>query len=68
MNNINHCFNTGRFYGVAEGEVVVMGAAEFRTTRTFGAFWVRGERVVGAFLEGGTVEQQIAVAQVKIFE
>eukprot|EP00752_Nemacystus_decipiens_P013306 g11786.t1 len=53
-----------RFYGVAEGEVVVLGAAEFRTTRTFGAFWVRGERVVGAFLEGGTIEQQIAVAQV----
>ncbi|CAM9187609.1 unnamed protein product, partial [Ectocarpus sp. 12 AP-2014] len=40
------------------------GAAEFRTTRTFGAFWVRKERVVGAFLEGGTIEQQIAVAQV----
>ncbi|CAM9625318.1 unnamed protein product [Ectocarpus sp. 6 AP-2014] len=53
-----------RFYGVAEGEVVVLGAAEFRTTRTFGAFWVRKERVVGAFLEGGTIEQQIAVAQV----
>ncbi|CAB1115486.1 MDHAR [Ectocarpus sp. CCAP 1310/34] len=52
-----------RFYGVAEGEVVVLGAAEFRTTRTFGAFWVRKERVVGAFLEGGTIEQQIAVAQ-----
>ncbi|CAM9117280.1 unnamed protein product [Hapterophycus canaliculatus] len=53
-----------RFYGVAEGDVVVLGAAEFRTTRTFGAFWVRGERVVGAFLEGGTLEQRIAVAQV----
>ncbi|CAM9576175.1 unnamed protein product [Scytosiphon promiscuus] len=53
-----------RFYGVAEGDVVVLGAAEFRTTRTFGAFWVRGEKVVGAFLEGGTLEQRIAVAQV----
>lgn len=45
--------------------MVVLGAAEFRTTRTFGAFWVRKERVVGAFLEGGTIEQQIAVAQVR---
>lgn len=44
--------------------MVVLGAADFPTTRTFGAFWVRGERVVGAFLEGGTVEQQVAVAQV----
>ncbi|CAN0075666.1 unnamed protein product [Ascophyllum nodosum] len=52
-----------RFYGVPEGKVVVLGESEFRTTRTFGAFWVRGERVVGAFLEGGTMEQQIAVAQ-----
>eukprot|EP00904_Undaria_pinnatifida_P002234 jgi/Undpi1/12010/HiC_scaffold_4.g01709.m1 len=53
-----------RFYGIPEGEVVVLGAAEFATTRTFGAFWVRGERVVGAFLEGGTMGQQVAVAQV----
>lgn len=42
-----------------------MGAAQFPITRTFGAFWVRSERVVGAFLEGGTLEQQITVAQVR---
>lgn len=44
--------------------MVVLGAADYSTTSTFGAFWVRGEQVVGAFLEGGSIEQQIAVAQV----
>ncbi|CAM9539565.1 unnamed protein product [Discosporangium mesarthrocarpum] len=52
------------FFGVASGEVVVLGKEDFETTRTLGAFWVRGERVVGAFLEGGTAEQQAALAQV----
>ncbi|CAN0049444.1 unnamed protein product [Choristocarpus tenellus] len=52
------------FFGVASGEVVVLGMEDFETTKTMGAFWVREERVVGAFLEGGTSEQQAALAQV----
>eukprot|EP00953_Heterococcus_sp_UTEX-ZZ885_P018061 10088-Heterococcus_DN1.PRE.2 len=41
------------FYGVAEGEVAVLGLEEFEETGKFGAFWLRKGEVIGAFLEGG---------------
>ncbi|CAM9798983.1 unnamed protein product [Ectocarpus fasciculatus] len=40
-----------KFYGFARGEVCVLGMETFPTTRTFGAFWLHGGKIVGAFLE-----------------
>eukprot|EP00752_Nemacystus_decipiens_P017496 g15685.t1 len=40
-----------KFYGFARGEVCVLGMETFPMTRTFGAFWLHGGRIVGAFLE-----------------
>lgn len=44
-----------KFYGFARGEVCVLGMEHFSTTRTFGAFWLSGGRIVGAFLEVSTL-------------
>ncbi|CAM9262728.1 unnamed protein product, partial [Hapterophycus canaliculatus] len=39
------------FYGRVCGEACVLGMENFPVTRTFGAFWLLGGRIVGAFLE-----------------
>ncbi|CAM9894246.1 unnamed protein product [Scytosiphon promiscuus] len=40
-----------KFYGFVRGEVCVLGMENFSVTRTFGAFWLDGGKIVGAFLE-----------------
>lgn len=40
-----------KFYGFTRGEACVLGMETFPATRTFGAFWLYGGRIVGAFLE-----------------
>ncbi|CAM9694619.1 unnamed protein product [Phaeothamnion confervicola] len=52
-----------KFYGVADGEVCVLGLDGVMPPH-FGAFWVRDGRVVGAFLEGGTEEEQQVLEQI----
>lgn len=46
------------FYGLSEGEVVHFG--DFSAGK-FGAYWVRDGKVVGAFLESGSNEENAAV-------
>ncbi|KAG5176548.1 hypothetical protein JKP88DRAFT_242342 [Tribonema minus] len=52
------------FYGVAEGEVAVLGLDEYDETESFGAFWVRKGEVVGAFLEGGNTDDIKAIEKI----
>ncbi|CAM9140061.1 unnamed protein product [Laminaria digitata] len=40
-----------KFYGFTRGEACVLGMETFAATRMFGAFWLHGGRIVGAFLE-----------------
>lgn len=40
-----------KFYGFTRGEACVLGMENFSVTRTFGAFWLYGGRIVGVFLE-----------------
>lgn len=50
-----------QFYGSARGEVVHFGDFE---AGKFGAYWVDGDKVVGAFLEGGSPEEFAAIKRV----
>jgi monodehydroascorbate reductase (NADH) len=47
-----------QFYGLAEGDAVHFG--DFAAGK-FGAYWVRDGSVVGAFLEGGSAEENAAI-------
>ena len=47
-----------QFYGLSEGEVVLHGD---QAAGKFGAYWVQGGAVVGAFLEGGSGEENAAI-------
>ncbi|KAI3437605.1 hypothetical protein D9Q98_000057 [Chlorella vulgaris] len=47
-----------QFYGLSEGNVVMHGD---QSAGKFGAFWVKDGRVVGAFLEGGSDEENAAI-------
>jgi monodehydroascorbate reductase (NADH) len=47
-----------QFYGLSEGDVVMHGD---QSAGKFGAFWVKDGRVVGAFLEGGSDEENAAI-------
>lgn len=40
-----------KFYGFTRGEACVLGMETFASTRMFGAFWLHGGKIVGAFLE-----------------
>lgn len=51
-----HC--TVQFYGQSEGEVVRHGDP---ASGKFGAYWVKDGAVVGAFLEGGSAEENAAI-------
>ncbi|PRW59212.1 monodehydroascorbate reductase [Chlorella sorokiniana] len=50
-----------QFYGLSEGEVVQFGDV---SAGKFGAFWVQGGKVVGAFLESGSPEENAAIKKV----
>ena len=51
-----------QFYGLSEGaEVVPFGD---QAAAKFGAFFVTGGKVVGAFLEGGSAEENAAIKRV----
>uniref|UniRef100_A0A0A9DAU7 monodehydroascorbate reductase (NADH) n=1 Tax=Arundo donax TaxID=35708 RepID=A0A0A9DAU7_ARUDO len=50
-----------RFYGDNAGEAVHFGDFSPSSPK-FGAFWVRGGRIAGAFLEGGSPEEYEAIA------
>ncbi|CAM9482367.1 unnamed protein product, partial [Discosporangium mesarthrocarpum] len=45
-----------QFYGFTEGEVVILGMDTFPSSRSFGAFWLKDGRIVGALLETSSSE------------
>ncbi|KAL9674369.1 hypothetical protein QQ045_030641 [Rhodiola kirilowii] len=50
-----------QFYGDNVGEVVHFG--DYSSGNTFGAYWISKGRLVGSFLEGGTMEEYEAIAK-----
>ena len=52
-----------QFYGLNEGECVIHGDT---SAAKFGAYWVKEGAVVGAFLEGGTNEENAAIKKVVV--
>lgn len=50
-----------QFYGLGEGEVTHFG--DFAAGK-FGGFWVKDGKVVGAFLESGSPEENAAIKKV----
>lgn len=52
-----------QFYGLSEGDVVLHGD---QGAAKFGAFWVKDGAVVGAFLEGGSPEENAALKAVVV--
>ena len=50
-----------QFYGLNEGECVIHGDV---SAAKFGAYWVKEGAVVGAFLEGGSAEENAAIKKV----
>ena len=53
------------FYGENVGDVVVWGREEaIKEGGKFGAFWVNDKKVVGAFLESGTPDDNKLMAEV----
>ncbi|XP_022848355.1 monodehydroascorbate reductase-like isoform X2 [Olea europaea var. sylvestris] len=54
-----------QFYGDNVGETVFFGdGSPTSTTHKFGSYWIKEGKVVGAFLEGGTPEENKAIAKV----
>lgn len=57
---------TWQFYGDNVGDVTVWGLEGLedpsKTIDKFGAYWVKGGKVIGAFLENGTPEENKALA------
>ncbi|CAA3026426.1 monodehydroascorbate reductase-like [Olea europaea var. sylvestris] len=54
-----------QFYGDNVGETVFYGDGSLTSpTHKFGSYWIKDGKVVGAFLEGGTPEENKAIAKV----
>ena len=52
-----------QFYGLSEGECVVHGDV---SAAKFGAYWVKDGKVMGAFLEGGSADENAAIKKVVV--
>eukprot|EP00245_Coleochaete_scutata_P002817 TRINITY_DN1395_c0_g2_i1.p1 TRINITY_DN1395_c0_g2~~TRINITY_DN1395_c0_g2_i1.p1 ORF type:complete len:432 (-),score=71.50 TRINITY_DN1395_c0_g2_i1:562-1857(-) len=52
------------FYGDNVGDTVFFGDATVKAGAKFGTYWVKDGNIVGAFLEGGTPEENAAVAKI----
>lgn len=54
-----------QFYGDNVGQSVLFGDNDPKSPKAkFGTYWVKDGKVVGAFLEGGVVEENKAIARV----
>lgn len=54
-----------QFYGDNVGETVLFGDADpSSATHKFGQYWIKDGKIVGAFLESGTPEENKAIAKV----
>lgn len=54
-----------QFYGDNVGDTVLFGDSDpASATHKFGSYWIKGGKVVGAFLESGTPEENKAIAKV----
>ncbi|KAL3623393.1 hypothetical protein CASFOL_032209 [Castilleja foliolosa] len=54
-----------QFYGDNVGESVIFGDSEpTSSSHKFGSYWIKDGKVVGAFLESGTPEENKAIAKV----
>ncbi|GFQ04086.1 monodehydroascorbate reductase [Phtheirospermum japonicum] len=54
-----------QFYGDNVGDAVLFGDSEpTSSTHKFGSYWIKDGKVVGAFLESGTPEENKAIAKV----
>ena len=54
-----------QFYGDNVGETVLFGDGNPATPKAkFGTYWIKDGKVIGAFLEGGTPEENQAIAKV----
>ncbi|KAH7285419.1 hypothetical protein KP509_33G027500 [Ceratopteris richardii] len=54
-----------QFYGDNVGDSVVFGQTDPSVPKAkFGAYWIKDEKVVGAFLENGTPDENKAIAKV----
>lgn len=54
-----------QFYGDNVGETVLFGDSDPASPKPkFGSYWIKDGKVVGAFLEGGTPEENKAIAKV----
>lgn len=52
-----------QFYGDNVGDAVVWGAkGADKVNAKFGAYWVKDGKVMGAFLEGGSADENKALA------
>ncbi|KAL9253774.1 Monodehydroascorbate reductase-like protein [Drosera capensis] len=54
-----------QFYGDNVGETVLFGDSDIESpTHKFGSYWIKDGKVVGAFLESGTPDENKAIAKV----
>ncbi|XP_065855747.1 monodehydroascorbate reductase [Euphorbia lathyris] len=54
-----------QFYGDNVGESVLFGDTDPNTTKAkFGSYWVKNGKVIGAFLEGGSPDENKALAKI----
>ncbi|KFK24827.1 hypothetical protein AALP_AA8G030200 [Arabis alpina] len=54
-----------QFYGDNVGETVLFGDNDHKSQKPkFGSYWVKEGKLIGAFLEGGTPEENTAIAKV----
>ncbi|XP_039051506.1 monodehydroascorbate reductase, seedling isozyme-like [Hibiscus syriacus] len=54
-----------QFYGDNVGDTVIFGDNNPKSPKAkFGSYWIKEGKVVGAFLEGGTAEENQAIAKV----
>lgn len=54
-----------QFYGDNVGETVLFGDNNPASSKpNFGTYWIKDGKVVGAFLEGGTPDENKAIAKV----
>lgn len=54
-----------QFYGDNVGDTILFGDnSPSSASRKFGTYWIKDGKIVGAFLEGGTPEENKAIAKV----
>ena len=54
-----------QFYGDNVGEAVLFGDNDPKSAKPkFGSYWINNGKVVGAFLEGGSADENKAIAKV----